>query len=283
MKPRKTLYLFVIIFLSSLASVSTLHALEYLGQDEDGNDTYELPPFIVDGNDPDTFDWDGYYEWLWENYGIPEEEAPDPFFGAGSGGGSDDNNTNTPPPGQLGTRHTNNTFPYNQTTDAACAVGAVRNAAHILGCGFSTELATATSMLKASDNGSLSKFLEGAKGGTFGDIGRGLEAADMTKTYVQFFGYNEFKNMMRDAAQNDEIFIAQINTLKGPHYVVMQPNLGEDGSLQIKVIDSGVQNNGSGLIREETAENAANSIIGGKDPNGEPQSGNIVRIGSNLD
>jgi hypothetical protein len=79
MKFIKISFISVVIFFTLSANPSILSAYEYLGQDADGNDIYEMDPFVVDGNDPNTFDRDGYWDWFEEQYDLPWWMAPDPF------------------------------------------------------------------------------------------------------------------------------------------------------------------------------------------------------------
>lgn len=67
--------LFVYI-LAFCLSISVLRASQEWNDFNPEEDTWQLPPFEVNGNDPDTFDWDGYYDWL-DDMGVPD--TPDPF------------------------------------------------------------------------------------------------------------------------------------------------------------------------------------------------------------
>jgi len=82
----------LVICISALLVLTTLvKADEWYDANNDGvADIVELPTFVVNGNDPETFDWNGYFQWLDEN-GIDEityysRDVHDYFYDSDSGG-----------------------------------------------------------------------------------------------------------------------------------------------------------------------------------------------------
>jgi hypothetical protein len=67
----KTIYALLLVLCAFLVSQS-LYAFEYDADDPDGFEQHTeepldvdtLPPFLVNGNNPNTFDWNGYMEWI---------------------------------------------------------------------------------------------------------------------------------------------------------------------------------------------------------------------------
>lgn len=89
------------------------------GAASSGSDFVPLPAFVIYSNDPETFDWQGYYAWHAQN-GVPYRLPPL----APGGLGQSANATNA----GAGMR-----FPYSQIGGGACAVASVRTILHMLG------------------------------------------------------------------------------------------------------------------------------------------------------
>src|SRR5688572_106716 len=64
LKSKCSVSLLSVAVLALICPVTMQAAEEWYDGDNDGvPDTIELPEFIVDGNDPATFDWDGFFDW----------------------------------------------------------------------------------------------------------------------------------------------------------------------------------------------------------------------------
>jgi hypothetical protein len=213
--------------------------------------------------------------------GSPEDRAaskacvpalPEPAAGQGQPTGSD---------------RAHDTFPYRQSTNFACPVGAVRNIEAVLcglsgysGCGVRTETEVAA-IMSAKLGRSLEKTFAQNGGGI--DVKRGdpfLEAFNaglnpiglcMGKA-IEYAGVEQFAQLMADAATTSTIYVAA-TVLEGTdpiplsqpnHVVVLVPyrrqDSNETGNPRIVVfeIDSGTPNNGQATLRILTTAQAAN-------------------------
>ncbi len=268
-----------------------LLADEWIDTDGDGqNDTVQMDPFIVDGNDPDTFDWEGYWEWL-DGNNIDPEDYPDPsaYWSEVTGG------SNSGATGALGTYATNNTYPYNQTTNTSCAVATARNLIVALKGGSAPGEGTLASRMAAVVGDSTTfRFQEavephdGAHGASKikAQLNAALNPEGLVVGNAQYYGNQQFTALMQDAANNGTAFAAKVVadgtiSLEGNHVVVFRP-YNDNGTLKVDVIDSGKNNNGNATVTTYSGSGELNELaekpIGGTNSNGEPYSGNIYSV-----
>jgi hypothetical protein len=224
----------------------------------DGSQIVRLAPFIVSGNNSETFDWTGYYNYLADR-GIAWWNAPNPVnFLGGS--------TYTGRKGALGDNYYSaDKFPFTQTTNTSCGVAVARNIIALLtGSCTLSEKEIATRMMAsigAAYPDLVADFVQAPDGADMTQYGvkkmvtefnaalnpQGIQVGQAHVPGVsKYEGLDEFKTLMQNAATQGTLFIAQTFIsnapgaigLDGNHVVVMQPHV-DNGVLKVTVIDSG--------------------------------------------
>jgi hypothetical protein len=293
LKPSALLIAMMLVFTCQLNANETIGNDEdfYIPIDTNGdgiNDALLMPPFEVDGNDPDTFDWEGYWAWYESEFGDPWWEAPDPFDdsggGATAGGGTSTGNGNSGN-GNLGTYPSNGTYPYAQTTDAACAPNTARNILAMFLNETTTEAEVAQRMARGLGENTTARFEEGGNG-LENKIKQAFTAALNedpanpvleVKTPPIYQSEEAFRTMMLEGIENNGAFIVLTNlTTDGNgngiltgipppgqgtgfnHVVLFEPMLVDDTGevLMIKVVDSGRVVDGNATVEYCTPEDA---------------------------
>jgi len=239
----------------TLGSIHLLADVEWIDTDYDGyGDTLQLDTFVVNGNDPETFDWEGYFDFIEAN-GLNQEDADHGFdyiFGYGAGGTG---GTGT----DLGSDSTNNTYPFRQTTNAACGPNAVRNVVHIMKNLNPSEVEVATKM--ASKIGDFAFNLFGADGDGVTkpttQLNGGLNDYGLKAEKSGWSGPTEATAKFEAAATNGEVMIVGTTLNMRSHLLVLKPYFNSNNELRVEQIDSGTNNNGNATVTDYSPTTAA--------------------------
>lgn len=272
--------------------------------DDNTEGIVRMARYVVNGNDPETFDWAGYFQWLRDHQVSAADAASATAFVIGSNGfGAESLGASflgrlfgsSPPTGALGAHETQNVFPFNQTTNNSCGVAVARNIIAIFNHGACAESETAVAQRMADIiKESLAEFKESTaeeqRDGHHGVLSTLLQFnAALNKPYnirveqdgtpgvSAFNGLDAFKALMQAAANNGTVFIAKTKlsgdilteypTLSPNHVVVLRPYL-DNGTLKIDEIDSGRAENGRAKVTPYNLNNPADLLKAAKIPDG---------------
>lgn len=219
---------------------------------------YEMDPFIVNSDDPETFDWSGFFDALSaEGYSVYDADDPIGLFSSSGGGWGS---------GPLGSGYTKNTYPYNQTSTNSCGVNAARNAEHILKGTARDETTVANSMAKVVGRTGQGQF--GDSPDDPNDCGLTKKTA-MLNSALNDVGIQATKGGWTDsssaatvfanAAANNQVLVVGVVlgfSVEANHAVVLQPFYDSSHTLLVRQIDSGTHNNGNATVTEHSAYDA---------------------------
>jgi hypothetical protein len=262
-------------FLAFLCMAAAQYSLaqEYVDTNGDGHDDIVMmAPFIVSASDPETFDWEGYYQWLFDN-GVDPNDAPDPtaYFVARQGGPTAGTGT-----GQLSATPNTGTTPSAQSTDSSCGPNAAMNAAVAMGRTPTSERQTAQNMANSIQQ-PVTTFENGGDGMDMSRPRTQLNAALnpmglQAGTAQTYSNQTDFTTQLQNAANSGNVLIAWTHldpstgnvssTGAGNHMVTLQPTM-VGGNLTVNVINSGQPTStGQATVTTLTPAQAFNVPVG---------------------